>query len=440
MEPAPQPPATEGRGPGSRPGPARSAASPPAELAGPLGLGTVCGVGAGLLSAVFLQVLDTVTAIRWSNPWLVFLMPLAGVLMLRAYQAWGRGAERGTSLILDAVRDSRVEVPWTLAPLVLGATLLSHLCGGSVGREGTAVQMGASLAAAIRRRFPGWSVDPSVALLTGMAGGFGAVFGTPWAGALYAIELPRTGGFSWRHGLPCLAASWSGHLTCLALGVRHAVYPPLTPFGPAGLSAWWPCAVAGIAFGLAARGFVACLGGWASGYSRWKGPRWMPPLLAASVVIGLSALLGTDAYQGLGVTGRLASDPSIVRSFEPGGVTAWSWLWKLLFTTATLAAGFKGGEVTPLFFIGAALGHSVADLAGWPVGQFAAMGFVAVFAAAGHTPWACVVLGWEIFGAAMIVPGLVAVTVADAVATGTGLHAHRTCSILTTRFARARNT
>jgi H+/Cl- antiporter ClcA len=149
---------------------------------------------------------------------------------------------------------------------------------------------------------------------------------------------------------------------------------------------------------------------------------------SACVVIALTQLLGTDAYLGIGVTGRLPGDPSLVRCFEVGGVTDWSWGWKLLFTTVTLAGGFKGGEVTPLFFVGAALGHTLATFAGWPVQEFAALGFVAVFAAASHTPLACAVLGWELFGPEILLPALLACLVANAVATGTGLYDARTQS------------
>ncbi len=426
MDPAPQSP--------GNPPPSAGAAAP--NLRAPVLVGTemvaglVAGIGAGLASAVFLWALDAVTALRWEHRWLLLLLPLAGVLMQRAYRAWGRGAERGSGLILDALQGGSQPVPWTMAPLVLGGTLLSHLCGGSVGREGTAVQMGASLAAVWGRRFRDRLPDPSVVLMAGVAGGFGSVFGTPWAGALYALEWPEPGRVAWRRALPCLIAAWAGHATCVALGVHHTVYP--SSAGPT-VPAWGALgayAVGGVAFGLAARAFVACLRAWGRGFGVLRiGPGALP-LVSAALLIALTWALGTDAYLGLGVTGRLPGDPSLVRSFEPGGVTAWSWWWKLLFTTLTLAGGFKGGEVTPLFFIGAALGQAVATLGGWPVGEFAALGFIAVFAAASHAPWACVILGWELFGPGLIAPGCVAVAVADAVATGTGLSDRRTRSLI----------
>lgn len=198
--------------------------SPKRLLAG-LGIAALAGLGSGLTSAFFLTALDAVTAIRWRYPWLLFLLPVAGLLMIRAYAAWGRGSERGVSLLLDVAHRRCPRVPWTMAPLVLGATLLSHLCGGSVGREGTAVQMGAALSHVWGRRLSAAVPDPSVAVLVGIAGGFGAVFGTPWAGALYAIELPVLGRFQWHRALQCLVASWLGHATCWALGVHHTVYP-----------------------------------------------------------------------------------------------------------------------------------------------------------------------------------------------------------------------
>ena len=404
---------------------------PPSRLMAGCGmavLAVLVGVSSGAASAAFLIALDAVTALRWRHPWLLFLLPVAGLVMVRAYALWGRGSERGVSLILDAVHRRAPGVPLSMAPLVLGATLLSHLYGGSVGREGTAVQMGASLAQIWGRRFSAWVPDPSLAILAGIAGGFGAVFGTPWAGALYAIELPVLGRFQWRRAIPCLIASWSGHATCVALGVHHTTYPAARAISLQPWGGLWQAAVAGVVFGLAARLFVAALRGWGCGFQKLNLPRWSWPVVAGSVVIVLTMVLGTDAYLGMGVEGRLPSDPSLVRCFEDGGVTAWSWGWKLIFTTVTLAGGFKGGEVTPLFFIGAALGQALATLAGWPVPEFAAMGFVAVFAAASHTPWACAVLGWELFGAQMILPALLVCLVAHVVATGTGLYDPRTQS------------
>lgn len=394
---------------------------------------TVCiailaGVGSGLASAAFLTALDWVTTTRWRHPGLVWCLPVAGLLMVRAYARWGRGADRGMSLILDAVHRRSAEVPWVMAPLVLGSTLLSHLCGGSVGREGTAVQMGASLAWVWGRRFRAWVPDPSLALLPGVAGGFGSVFGTPWAGAMYAIELPVLGRCQWHRALPCLIASWTGHAVCMLLGVSHTGYPQarsidLQPWG--GL---WQCLVAAVVFGLAARCFVALLKGWGRGFRGVGIPPTVFPVVAGLGVLSLAWALGTDAYLGIGVTGRSPGDPSLVRCFEPGGVTAWSWAWKALFTTLTLAGGFKGGEVTPLFFVGAALGNTLATAAGWPVPEFAALGFIAVFAAASHAPWACAILGWELFGPQLCLPALLVCLVAHGVATGTGLYDARTQS------------
>lgn len=386
------------------------------------------GAGAGLASALFLVALDAVTALRWRFPWLSILLPAAGLLMVRAYTLWGRGAERGMSLILDAVHRRSPSVPWTMAPLVLGSTLLSHLCGGSVGREGTAVQMGASLAEVWGARFRTWVPDPSLALLAGIAGGFGSVFGTPWAGAMYAIELPVLGCFQWRRAVPCLIASWTGHATCLLLGVRHTQYPLARPIELQPWGGLWQCLVAAVVFGLAARIFVALLKAWGRWFQGVGIPRGAFPIVSGLGVLALALILGTDAYLGIGVTGRSPGDPSLVRCFEPGGVTSWSWGWKLLFTTLTLAGGFKGGEVTPLFFIGAALGNTIALVAGWPVPEFAALGFVAVFAAASHAPWACAILAGELFGLQVCLPALLVCLVAHGVATGTGLYDARTQS------------
>lgn len=375
-----------------------------------------------MASAVFLYLLDLVTRIRWLHPGILLFLPLAGVGMVYLYRLWGNGSERGSDLFLDVVHGRAFSVPLSMGPLVLGATLLTHLCGGSVGREGTAVQMGVGLflLALSRVGLNLGKLPPLV--LYGISAGFGSVFGTPLAGALFAIELPWTGRLVLRQWIPCLIASYSGHWVCTLCGAVHTEYPIHLGTDYLNGVGLWRCVLIGGVFGFGAWLYSEISRGIGRGLRWMSGGWWLKPIVAAILVLGISAWIGTDAYLGLGVQGLDPSIPSILGSFQEGGVSRWSWFWKLLLTAITLGGGFKGGEVTPLFFVGAALGNTVAAHFGWPVELFAALGFVAVFAGASHTPIACTVLGCEVFGFHFAIPLAVACFVAHWTCRGRGIY------------------
>jgi H+/Cl- antiporter ClcA len=354
----------------------------------------------GSAGAGFLWSLEQVTRWRWAHPGCLLVLPVAGVAMGTLYRRWGKGAGRGTNLLLEAIRHPGTPVPARLAPFILGSTLLTHLCGGSAGREGTAVQMGGGIAAWWIQRLGLPADEQPGALQAGLAAGFGAVFGTPLAGAVFALEVDRLGRLRGSGLLPCLAAAFLGDSVCRLWGAPHTHFQvgTLTHFGLWSTSLLLAQALAlGVVSGGVARGFVEVLHR-LTGLFQPLRPAWLTPVIGASAVLGLSGWLGTDAYLGLGITHPDPSAPSLVAAFHAGGATPWSWLWKLLLTALTLAAGFKGGEVTPLFFIGATLGHVVSPWLGLPVELGAALGFVAVFAGASNTPIACTLLGCELFG------------------------------------------
>ena len=358
------------------------------------------GVLAGSASAFFLWSLDAVTTLRWQHGWLLYLLPVAGITIAYVHGKWGQPAEGGSDLILEHIHEPGGGVPARMAPLVLWGTLVTHLFGGSAGREGTAVQMGGSLADAFRRLFRLGVEHQRMLLMAGVAAGFGSVFGTPLAGAVFAMEVLVIGRVQYDALVPVLVASIAGDLTCSAWGAHHTDYH----IGIAGGNRVEPAmlalvAGAAVCFGLASRLFT----GLTSTLRKfWKAAIRFPLLRPAAgglVIIGMVHLLGTRDYLGLGVSSPEPGAVTILSAFEAGGATPWSWWWKLLFTAITLSCGFKGGEVTPLFFIGAALGNAIAMLAGAPVDLFAGLGFIAVFAGAANTPLACTLMGVELFGA-----------------------------------------
>ena len=374
----------------------------------------------GSASALFLTVLDRATHLQWEYSWLLFLLPAAGVLVGLLYHYFGRSVEGGNNLIMDQIHAPGGGVPARMAPLVFVATVLTHLFGGSAGREGTAVQMGGSIASAYARIFRIGPENLRVLLMAGVAAGFGSVFGTPLTGAIFAMEVLTIGQIQYEALIPALIASIVGDLACAAWGVKHAAYhisfvepggsvSPLFHLDPLLLG---KAALAGAAFGLAGFLFSELAHGLQRGFKKLIPFAPCRPILGGVLVIALTYLVGTRDYLGLGVSASHPGGVSILAAFNPGGAHAWSWWWKLLFTAVTLASGFKGGEVTPLFFIGATLGNTLASLLGGPVDLFAGLGFVAVFAGCTNTPLACTVMGAELFGAHYLVYFAVACFVA----------------------------
>ncbi len=364
----------------------------------------------GTLCAAFLLSLDTVTRLRLASPWLLYMLPVGGFVVGLLYQVTGRSVEGGNNLIVEQIHEPGGGVPLRMVPLIFFGTVVTHLFGGSAGREGTAVQLGGSLASGFGRAL---RLDPGgtrILLMTGIAAGFGAVFGTPIAGAVFALEVLAIGRVEYSALVPCLVAALVGDWTCLAWGIHHGTYP-IDASVPVDALLVTKAGVAGIIFGLVGLAFAEAnhiVGGWLKRIVPY-GP--LRPVIGGVVVIALVFLFGTRDYLGLGILAARPESITIASFFGPD-THPWSWAIKLLFTVVTLSAGFKGGEVTPLFFIGAALGNALAPLLGVPTGIFAAIGFVAVFAGAANTPLACTFMGIELFGAAYAVPIAVACFVA----------------------------
>jgi H+/Cl- antiporter ClcA len=364
-------------------------------------------VAIGSAVALFLRSLEVATETRFAHPWLLFLLPLAGLLVGLLYHAWGRSVEAGNNLIIDQIHEPGGGVPARMAPLVLIGTVVTHLFGGSAGREGTAVQMGGSLASTLGRWLRLNEAETRTLLMVGVAAGFGAVFGTPLTGAVFALEVLVIGRMESESIVPALLGSVIGYWTVGAWGVHHTLYriAGIADLPRAGgiFHVSWPLllkvAAAAVAFGLASVLFAELTHGL---HRLWKRViRWpvLRPFVGGLAVIALVYLVGTPDYLGLGVSSPDPHGVSILSSFHAGGATPLSWLWKTIFTAVTLSSGFKGGEVTPLFFVGATLGNALAGLLHAPVDLLAGIGFIAVFAGATNTPLACTIMGVELFGA-----------------------------------------
>jgi H+/Cl- antiporter ClcA len=287
-------------------------------------------------------------------------------------------------------------IPLRMAPLVAVATVISHLFGASVGREGTAVQMGGAFADQVSHRLRLFANDRRTLLLAGIAAGFASVFGTPLAGAIFALEVLAIGKLLRDDTLlpalfPCLLAAVVADQVGLAWGVHHTHYP-LSTLAPISIHSLLAVLAAGASFGLLGMVFARsthALGHFIKGRIAYAPLR---PLLGGIVVAVAVWALDAYRYIGLGI-------PTIVDAFsQPAG---WDFLGKMAFTIVSLGTGFKGGEVTPLFFIGATFGNAIAPLLDLPLGMLAGLGFVAVFAGAANTPIAGTIMAMELFGGAI---------------------------------------
>lgn len=364
-------------------------------------------IAGGVAGAAFLGLLDAVTGLHRHHGWLLYLLPLFGVGVWWVHHRFAGLAAKGTNLLIEQAHSTEPRVPFRLAPLIFFSTLVTHLGGGSAGREGTAVQMGGGIGGGVSSLLGLGPRGRRIILLGGMAAGFGAVFGTPLAAGVFAIECIQPRRSDWRTLPACLLASWCAHLTCLACGASHAHYDAGLPVEsgilPFGFQIGWlaGAAIAGVGAGFLASAYIHAGRLATRGFAGIPKP-WLRPVTGAGLLILLTTVVGNRSCLGLGAIPMDPGDPSIGTAFGTDPIPAWAWASKLLFTVVTLGSGFKGGEVTPLFFMGATAGHALGPYAGLPPGLGAAVGLTAVFAGASRTPAACTLLGLELFGPAAL--------------------------------------
>ncbi len=354
-----------------------------------LPLAAVVGALSGVLGAAFHGAIEVATAFRLAHSWTLYLLPVGAVVIFLFYKLCGIPSKMGTDLIIEAAR-SRKRVPLALVPAVFVGTVLTHFVGGSAGREGAALQLGGGLGNWLGRVFRLKADESHMITLCGMAAVFSALFGTPVTAALFVLEVTTVGSFYYAGLLPCLTAALTAFGVAGLLGaepVRLAVAA-----GQA-FSVWNVLRIAGLGVACGAVSIGFCL-------SVEQGKHWARKLITNKyirgviggvIVLGLTLLVGTQRYNGAGM--------ELVAEAVAGGEINWyDFLLKLLFTVITIAAGYRGGEIVPTFFVGAAFGAVFGPLLGLNAGLAAAVGMVAAFCGVTNCPVASVFLGVEVFG------------------------------------------
>ncbi|MGZ9675326.1 voltage-gated chloride channel family protein [Flavobacterium sp. GNP001] len=351
-------------------------------------LALLIGSAAGSASAFFLVSLDWVTKFREQQPEIIWLLPIGGLFIGLVYHYYGQSVVAGNNLILQEYKQPKRTIPLKMAPFVLIGTLITHLFGGSAGREGTAVQMGAAIADQFTRIFKLEAIDRKTILIMGISGGFAAVFGTPLAGALFAVEVVYFSGLKPRSIVWSFVTAYVAHYTVLLWSVSHTHYHiPEIPELSMSVIFW----VVGcsILFGFASMLFSRSTQFWSRIFSLVTYPP-LRPFIGGIIIASVVYAIDTTKYIGLGI-------PMLTGAFVQANAMQ-DFAIKILFTSFTLGAGFKGGEVTPLFIVGATLGSALSVFVPLPIALLAGLGFVAVFSGATHTPIACSVMGIELFG------------------------------------------
>lgn len=351
-------------------------------------LGVFTGIWGGLLGAGFHHALHFVTHLRGEYPWLIFGLPMGGLLSVGIYTLFRQRSNRGTNEVIDAVLDKEAVSP-LVAPTIFLATATTHLFGGSAGREGAALQLGSATASMFSKLFKLDKRDRKMLIVSGMSAVFAGLFGTPLTAALFCIEFESVGAIFSPALLPCYMASFTAAKVSGLLGV-HAEGLLLETAAVISLGNVWKFLILAILIS-----FVGILMCWlfhkAEHLAQHRFPNpWKRIAIGGAAIIILTLLVGDQRYNGAGMDMALGAVEGSAHWFD--------FILKMLFTAITLAAGFKGGEIVPTFCIGATFGCVIGGLLGLDAGLCGALGLIGLFCCATNSPFASIVLSIEMFG------------------------------------------
>ena len=376
-------------------------------------LGGVIGLVGGIIGSLFHIGVDTATQMRLAHPWVLYLMPVGGLAIVGLYRLT-KTEGKGTNDIIASVHFGE-QVPGLLVPVIFVSTVITHLCGGSAGREGATLQIGGGIGYQAGRLLRLGEKDLPLATLCGMSGVFAALFGTPLTATVFALEVISVGVLYYAGLVPCLTAALTGYLVSVLMGVPPTRFTVTVP----GLEVRTMLLVMVLALLCAVVSILFCRGlhGVEHLLKRTLKNPYLRVAVGAAVLIGLTLLTNGD-YNGAGM--------EVIGRAIAGQADPWAWVWKLLFTAITIGCGFKGGEVVPSFFVGAAFGCVAAGWLGLPAGFGAAMGLVSVFCGAVNCPLASIILSVELFGSGDLLYFAMACSISYLISGYCGLYSSQT--------------
>lgn len=362
----------------------------------------VCGLFVGGISTLFSFLMSCATDFREKNDYVLLFLPLGGIVTVFLYSVFRYKNDKGTNLVLSTIH-AKSEMPFKMAPLIFITTIITHLFGGSAGREGAALQLGGSLGNQLGRWLRFDDADKRVVVLCGMSAAFSAVFGTPMAAVVFSLEVGSVGVMYYAALVPCVFSSLIASYFSAFFGLKESAFLPLTfpsltilnALEMVGLSAL--CAVLSIAF-------IVFLRQTGDLFRRYLKNPYLRIFLAGSVIVLLSLLLQTRDYNGAGIG-------VIARAVNEGEAVPYAFLLKMLFTAITIEAGYRGGEIVPSFFIGATFGCTFGHLIGFSPSVCAAVGLISLFCGVTNCPITSLLISFELFGDGGIYYYLIAVAV-----------------------------
>lgn len=348
----------------------------------------IIGVICGIIGTAFYQAVEKATELQGRFPWLLFFLPFGGVSIVFLYHIFGVKNAKGTNMIIESIRTSE-KIPFIMAPLIFIGTVITHLCGGSSGREGAALQIGGSVGAFLGRIIHLNEKDMHVIVMCGMSAVFSALFGTPLTAAIFSIEVVSVGVMYYTAFLPCIVSSIVACSISRLAGISTEKYSiPIINIMSLGLII--KVIILAALCALVSSIFIICMHKTAKLYENKINNQYIRIIVGGLLIILLTTIVGTRDYNGAGM--------NIVKYTFSGKVNLESFLLKIIFTVVTLGAGYKGGEIVPSFFIGATFGNAVGNLMNINPGFGAAIGMVSVFCGVVNCPITAIFLSIELFG------------------------------------------
>lgn len=352
-------------------------------------IGILTGLVVGAVGIAFSYAMSWATTMRSTYPWLLYLLPFAGVLIVSWYYLFQGKHDKGTNLVIAAIHSGE-EVPFRMAPRIFVATVLTHLCGGSAGREGAALQIGASIGNHIGNIFHFNENDKRVMIMCGMSACFSALFGTPMAAAIFSMEVVSVGVMYYAALVPCVLSSFVAHSLAAMCGVGWESFP-VSDLPAFTIKSACTVGILAILCALLSVIFCVLLHHTAHFFHEHVPNHYLRTIIGGCIIIALTLLIGNRDYNGAGMD-------VIARCFETGAVFPGAFLLKMIFTAITLGTCYKGGEIVPTFYVGATFGCLFAMITGFSSPLCIAIGMASLFCGVTNSPIASLLICFELFG------------------------------------------